>query len=133
IHLYGMTPRRASGNPPGIVNFLDRRVLGGRSWRSDLRVQVDTPGTSTLAAIVRQVGADPDGIGYSGFDYASGAVRELPLAVAQGTPFHAGTLGEVAAGRYALARTIYLGFPRSSTGGLSPAACQFLSFVLGAD
>lgn len=133
IHLYGMTPRRASGNPPGIVNFLDRRVLGGRSWRSDLRVQVDTPGTSTLAAIVRQVGADPDGIGYSGFDYASGAVRALPLAVAQGTPFHAGTLGEVAAGRYALARTIYLGFPRSSTGGLSPAACQFLSFVLGAD
>lgn len=37
------------------------------------------------------------------------------------------------ASHYALARTIYLGFPRSSTGGLSPVACQFRSFVLGAD
>jgi ABC-type phosphate transport system, periplasmic component len=133
IHLYGMTPRRASGNPPGIVNFLDRRVLGVRSWRSDLRVQVDTPGASALAAIVRGVGADPDGIGYSGFGYAGGAVRALPLAMAPGAPFRAGTPAEVAAGRYALARTIYLGFPRSSTGGLSPAACRFLSFVLGTE
>lgn len=133
IHLYGMTPRRASGNPPGIVNFLDRRVLGVHSWRSDLRVQVDTPGASALATIVRSVGADPDGIGYSGFGYAGGTVRALPLAVAQGAPFRTGTPAEVAAGRYALARTIYLGFPRSSTGGLSPAACRFLSFVLGAE
>ncbi|MDE1893564.1 MAG: hypothetical protein KGH90_04415 [Xanthomonadaceae bacterium] len=133
IHLYGMTPRRASGNPPGIVNFLDRRVLGARRWRRDLRVQVDAPGTSALAAIVRSVGADPDGIGYSGFGYAGGAVRALPLAVARGAPFRAGTPAEVAAGRYALARTIYLGFPRTGTGGLSPAACRFLSFVLGAE
>nr|WP_253260702.1 substrate-binding domain-containing protein [Rhodanobacter glycinis] len=53
IHLYGMTPRRAGGNPPGIVNFLDTRVLQGRPWRADLRVQVDN---LTADGAVRIVG-----------------------------------------------------------------------------
>ena len=133
IHVYGMTPRRASGNPPGIVNFLDRQLLRGRPWRPDLRIQRDADGRSALQAIVQQVGADPDGIGYSGFGYATAAVRALPLAVRAGAPFEAGTPASVAAGRYLLGRTIYLGFPASAGGGLSPLACRFLSFILGAD
>jgi phosphate transport system substrate-binding protein len=133
IHVYGMTPRRASGNPPGIVNFLDRKLLRGRPWRRDMRIQKDANGVSALAAIVRQVGADPDGIGYSGFAYATAAVRSVPLSTGAGEPFHAGTPAGVAAGRYVLGRTIYLGFPASVGGGLSSAACRFLSFILGAD
>lgn len=133
IHVYGMTPRRASGNPPGIVNFLDRQLLRGRPWRPDLRIQRDADGRSALQAIVQQVGADPDGIGYSGFGYATAAVRAVPLAVRAGAPFEAGTPASVAAGRYLLGRTIYLGFPASAGGGLSPLACRFLSFILGAD
>ena len=133
IHVYGMTPRRASGNPPGIVNFLDRQLLRGRPWRPDLRIQRDADGRSALQAIVQQVGADPDGIGYSGFGYATAAVRALPLAVRAGAPFEAGTPASVAAGRYLLGRTIYLGFPARAGGGLSPLACRFLSFILGAD
>ena len=133
IHVYGMTPRRASGNPPGIVNFLDRQLLRGRPWRPDLRVQRDADGRSALQAIVQQVGADPDGVGYSGFGYAIAAVRALPLAVRAGASFEAGTPASVAAGRYLLGRTIYLGFPARAGGGLSPLACHFLSFILGAD
>ncbi len=133
IHVYGMTPLRASGNPPGIVNFLDRRLLRGQIWRRDLRIQSDGNGTSTLAGIVRKVAADPDGIGYSGFAYATPAVRAVPLSSGAGEPFHAGTPASVAAGRYLLGRTIYLGFPASTGGDLSPAACRFLSFILGAD
>ena len=133
IHVYGMTPQRGSGNPPGIVNFLDRRVLGGRPWRKDLRVQVDSHGLSALTAIVRQVSLDPDGIGYSGFGYATKSMRAIPLSVGHGAPFVAGTPTSVASGRYALARTIYLGFARTDAGGLTPLACNFLSFILGAD
>lgn len=133
IHVYGMTPQRASGNPPGIVNFLDRRVLGARPWRKDLRVQVDAHGLSALAAVVRQVSLDPDGIGYSGFGYATKSVNAIALSVGHGAPFVAGTPTSVASGRYALARKIYLGLPRTGTGGLTPLACNFLSFILGAD
>ena len=133
IHVYGMTPRRASGNPPGIVNFLDRQLLGGRPWRRDLRIQRDGDGRSALQAIMQQVGADPDGIGYSGFGYATAAVRAVPLAMRAGAPFVAGTPASVAAGRYLLGRTIYLGFPARAGGGLSPLACRFLAFILGAD
>lgn len=133
IHVYGMTPQRASGNPPGIVNFLDQKVLRGRPWRRDLRIQSDSNGLSALAAIVGQVGADPDGIGYSGFGYATAAVRAVPVSIGVGAPFHAGTPSSVATGQYLLGRTIYLGFPARAGGGLSPQACHFLSFILGAD
>lgn len=133
IHVYGMTPKRGSGNPPGIVNFLDQRVLGAHPWRKDLRVQVDSHGLSALAAVVRQVGLDPDGIGYSGFAYATKSVRAIPLSVGHGAPFVAGTPTSVASGRYVLARKIYLGLPRTDTGGMTPLACNFLSFILGAD
>lgn len=130
IHLYGMTPRRASGNPPGIVNFLDTRVLQGRPWRADLRVQVDTTDSSALTAIVRQVGRDPDGIGYSGFGYADGTVRALPLAVRTGAPYVAGSPATVASARYPLAREIYLGFPPGATDSLTSSACRFMAYVL---
>ncbi|MFC5582670.1 PstS family phosphate ABC transporter substrate-binding protein [Rhodanobacter terrae] len=130
IHLYGMTSRRDSGSPPGIVNFLDQRVLRGQPWRAGLRVQVDTPGSTALAAIVRQVGRDPDSIGYSGFGYATPAVRALPLSMQAGDATVAGSPATVAAGRYALAREIYLGFPATAAGGLAPAACRFLAYAL---
>ena len=133
IHVYGMTPRRASGNPPGIVNFLDQQLLHGRPWRRDLRIQRDADGRSALAAIVQQVAADPDGIGYSGFGYATPTVRAVPLATGAHVPFQAGTPASVAAGQYLLGRTIYLGFPTRAGGGRSPRACRFLSFILGAD
>lgn len=69
IHVYGMTPTRASGNPPGIVNYMEIRVLHGGAFRADLRIERDRPGASALEAIVRAVANDPDAIGYSGFAY----------------------------------------------------------------
>ena len=78
IHVYGMTPRRATGNPPGIVNFLEIRVLHGGTFRADLRTERDRPGESALQAIVRAVARDPDGIGYSGFAYEIPGVKTSP-------------------------------------------------------
>ncbi|MGC8518046.1 MAG: PstS family phosphate ABC transporter substrate-binding protein [Steroidobacteraceae bacterium] len=107
IHLYGMMPRRASGNPPGIVNYLEHRVLHGAAFRADLRVQVDRPGESALQAIVRGVASDPDGIGYSGFGYALPGVRPLPLAASAAHRWRRGTRENVASRRYPLSRRIY--------------------------
>lgn len=131
LHVVGMAPTRASGNPPGIVNFLDRRVLHGRPWRADLRIESDRPGMSALQAIVAAVAADPDGLGISGFADARPGTRTLPLAMAPGQPFVTGTPASVAAARYPLARSVYLGFRVPATGPPSPVLCAWLDFVLG--
>lgn len=131
LHVYGMTPIRASGNPPGIVNFLDDRVLRGRPWRADLRIESDRAGMSALQAIVAAVAADPAGLGISGFGDARPGARALPLTAASGQPLVAGTPASVAAARYPLARRIYLGFRVPSAGPLPPALCAWLDFVLG--
>ncbi len=130
VHVYGMEPKRASGTPPGIVNYLDLHVLHGRHWRSTLRIERNSAHGSALAAIVQGVGHDPDGIGYSGFAYDTAMVRAVPIASARGKPV-AGSTTTVAAGAYPLEREIYLGFPATATGMLSAPACRFLTYVLG--
>ena len=130
LHVDGMAPARASGNPPGIVNFLDRRVLHGRPWRADLHIESDRPGVSALQAIVAAVAVDPDGFGISGFGDARPGTRALPLAMATGLPYVAGTPASVAAARYPLARSVYLGFRVPATGP-PPVLCAWIDFVLG--
>ena len=48
VQVYGMLHVRDSGNPPGIVNFIQQRVLLGGEFRSDIHEQVDRPGESAL-------------------------------------------------------------------------------------
>ncbi|RJG11272.1 PstS family phosphate ABC transporter substrate-binding protein [Massilia cavernae] len=133
VNVYGMLTRRASGNPPGIVNFMNGRVLLGGEWRADLREQVDREGEQSLAAIVARVAGDPNGIGYSGFGYARAGVKTLALAEAAGTPYYAGTRGEVARLDYPLSRSIYLGFNAPPGMPLPPLMREFLRFVLSAE
>ena len=130
IHLYGMMPRRASGNPPGIVNYLEHRVLHGAAFRTDLRVQVDRRGESALQAIVRAVARDPDGIGYSGFGYALPGVRTLPLAARAGQHWRRGTLANVASRRYPLSRRIYFLLNVAPDKPLPARVGAFLHYVL---
>lgn len=131
VHVFGMEPKRASGNPPGIVNYLDLHVLHGRRWRSDLKIEHDSPHRSALTAIVHAIDRDPDGIGYSGFGYATSEVRAIPIAKTRGAAYVAGSAATVAAGVYPLARKIYLGFPANDMGSLSTPECRFLTYILG--
>lgn len=132
ISLHGMTVRRETGNPPGVVNFLEQRVLAGRPWRDDgaLTVHVDSPGPGGMQAlekIVRAVAADEGALGYSGFAYAQPGTATLALAETDAGPFFAGSVAEVAARDYPLARTIYL-----CTGHEPDAATRaFVRHVLG--
>jgi phosphate transport system substrate-binding protein len=109
ISLHGMVVRRETGNPPGIVNFLEQRLLACRAWRPDFVEHADvTGGPQGLELIVRAVAADETALGYSGFAYAQPGTKTLALAEADAGPFAAGTPGEVARRRYPLARPIYL-------------------------
>ncbi|MDE2347456.1 MAG: substrate-binding domain-containing protein, partial [Gammaproteobacteria bacterium] len=131
IHVYGMIPYRASGNPPGIVNFLRTRLLRGAELRADLRVVAPQPGVAPLAGIVARVAADPDGIGYSGFGFARPGTRALALSVGEAAPAWPGTPRNVADGRYPLARRIYL-LLAPTPAGRDEAARRFLRYALGA-
>lgn len=132
IHVYGMLNRRASGNPPGIVNYVTQRVLQGGLWRQDVREQTDRDGATALEGIVARVAADPEGIGYSGFGYRSAGVKTLALAEAAGLPYYQGLPDEVVRQDYPLSRSIYLGFNAAPGKPLPPLLGEFLRFVLSA-
>ena len=109
ITLHGMRVRRETGNPPGIVNYLESRLLAGRAWRDDVHEYTDIPGgAQSLEQIVRAVAADESAIGYSGFAYAVPGAKAIALAEGDGGPYYAGTADGIARGDYPLTRTLYL-------------------------
>jgi phosphate transport system substrate-binding protein len=130
VHVYSMLRGRESGNPPGIVNFLQQRVLLGGALRDDVREQRDTPGETALQAIVHRVAADPAGIGYSGFGFAEPGVKSVALAETAKGPFYAGSPAEVARRDYPLGRRIYLLFNSPIQHTSAPIVREFLRFIL---
>jgi phosphate transport system substrate-binding protein len=130
IHLYGMLRRRSTGDPPGIVNYVEQRVLLGGEFRDDLNEQGDQPGETALEAIVHRIAEDPDGIGYSGFGYAAPGVKSVALAESASGPYYGGTATEVARHDYPLSRTIYLMFDGRTR---SPIIDELIRFVTGRD
>ena len=130
IHIYGMAPLRPSGNPPGIVNFLEIRVLRGGTFRTDLRVERDRPGESALQAIVRAIANDPDGIGYSGFGYARPGVKTVALAEHPGEPYVQGGPAQVANRSYPLSRQIYFALDKPPGQPLPPLVKAFIELAL---
>lgn len=133
IHVYGMAPVRSSGNPPGIVNFMEIRVLRGGMFRTDLRVERDTPRQTALQAIVRAVANDPDGIGYSGFSYALPGVRTVALAEHAGEPYVQGGPEQVANRSYPLSRQIYFGLNSPPGHPLPPLVRAFIDLALSSE
>ncbi len=126
IVVHGMTRRRSSGDPPGIVNFLEQRLLAGRRWRSDLVTHADSPnGPQALELIVRAVAADDAAIGYSGFGYVRPGAKALALASFTDGPFWRGNADEVARADYPLTRRIYLCLSAAPT----EEARSFVEFV----
>lgn len=130
IHLYGMLAHRASGDPPGVVNFVQKRVLQGAPFRADIAEQVDRPGEQALAAIVGKVAEDRDGLGYSGFGYAAAGARAVPIAETVQGAYVDGSPQSIADGRYPLSRRIYVMVDRAPGQPLRPALRDFLAYVL---
>lgn len=129
VRAHGMVPRRETGNPPGIVNYLEQRLLGGE-FRPDLAGHADTAGLPALEAIVRAVAADPGAIGYGAFDSNVAGVRAVPLATSADAVALAGSEEEIARRDYLLSRSIYLCLHRPAGGKPDPGLREFLRFVL---
>lgn len=131
IAVHGMTVRRETGHPPGIVNFLEQRILDGRGWRDDVRGHVDAAGgPQALELIVRAVAADEGAIGYSGFAYAQPGTKTLALAETETGPAWTGRAEDVARNDYPLARQIYLCVAAAPDRTMPPEVRAWLEFVL---
>jgi phosphate transport system substrate-binding protein len=125
----GMLQKRTTGNPPGIVNFVQRTLLLDAPFAPGVSEVVDRAGVPALDGIVHQVAGDRGAIGYSGFAYAAPGAKTVAVAEGDFGPAFSGTAAEVADRRYPLSRQIYLGVNRR-TEHPDPLTDEFLHYVL---
>jgi phosphate transport system substrate-binding protein len=82
------------------------------------------------ASVVQSVTASLNGIGYSGIGYTTTGVRAVPLAKKAGQPFVAATNDNALAGKYPLARFLYIYVNKKPNKPLSPLENEFIKMVL---
>ncbi len=137
IHVFSVPIADPNGNPLGIINFLQARVLRSDKGLRRSIYQVDSNGPRIdqhmLNRIVRQVAEDPLAIGFSGFGFPAPGAKTLALAETNAGPWFKGTPEEVEARVYPLTRTIYLGVNQRAGDPMRPAVREFLRFVLSRD
>jgi phosphate transport system substrate-binding protein len=133
IRPFSLLLARPDGDPLGIVNYLQGRVLGGGPFRRGIYQVDDTgPGLENhmLTNIVRRVAADRYAIGYSGFAFAQAGTKALAIAESPAGPFYRGTREEVESRVYPLSRSVYLAVSRRADDPVKPLVREFLRFVL---
>jgi len=82
------------------------------------------------ASVVQGITEDPYGIGYSGIGYRTSGVKPLALAKAAGEPVATTSPEDVYAGRYPLARYLYIYVNRAPGKPLDPLVKEFVRLVL---
>lgn len=130
VNAYGMINLRASGNPPGIVNFLRDRINAGQPLNDSI---VQLPGTNEVHAlqqIVDRVAGDRYGIGYSGFGFTNPDARALALRNDAGALI-AGSPASVASHEYSLSRFVYLAIRPNLEAPRLQAVADLMRTILG--
>jgi phosphate transport system substrate-binding protein len=118
LRLYGRN------SASGTYGYFKEVALCGGDFADTVKEQ---PGS---ASVVQGITADPQGIGYSGIGYRTSGVKALALARAAGEPFATTDPADVYAGRYPLARYLYVYVNRAPGKPLDPLRLEFLRFVL---
>jgi phosphate transport system substrate-binding protein len=118
ISLYGRN------SASGTYGYFKEHALCKGDYRDTVKEQ---PGS---ASVVQGVGADPNGIGYSGMGYRTSSVRPLALAAKDGSPYVTADPENVYAGKYPLSRLLYLYVNRAPGQPFDPLVGEFLRYVL---
>jgi phosphate transport system substrate-binding protein len=108
----------------GTYGFFKEHALCNGDYKDTVKEQ---PGS---ASVVQGVAEDDYGIGYSGIGYRTSGVTAVPLAKKQGEPFVVPDAAEVYAGRYPLARFLYIYVNQPPNKPADPLVKQFLAYVL---
>jgi phosphate transport system substrate-binding protein len=107
----------------GTYGFFKEHILKNGDYRDEVKEQ---PGS---AAVVQGVTVDRYAVGYSGIGYTTAGVRAVPLAEKAGAACVEATADNAYAGRYALARFLYVYVNRAPGKAVDPLTREFVKLV----
>jgi phosphate transport system substrate-binding protein len=122
ISLYGRN------SASGTYGYFKEVALGKGDYKDTVKEQ---PGS---ASVVQGVSEDKFGIGYSGIGYTTSNVKPVKVAKKAGQPFYSESYENVLAGKYPLARYLYVYVAldpyKSGAAKISPLTREFLKYAL---
>jgi phosphate transport system substrate-binding protein len=107
----------------GTYGFFKEHILKNGDYKDEVKEQ---PGS---ASVVQGVTVDRYAIGYSGIGYATAGVRAVPLAEKAGSACVEATAENAYAGKYPLARFLFVYVNRAPGKALDPLMREFVRFV----
>jgi phosphate transport system substrate-binding protein len=108
----------------GTYGFFKEHTLCNGDYKDTVKEQ---PGS---ASVVQGIAEDRYGIGYSGIGYRTSGVKTLALAAKEGDPFVDTDPAQVYAGKYPLARFLYVYVNKAPNKPLDPLVQQFVAYIL---
>ncbi|RUO57947.1 PstS family phosphate ABC transporter substrate-binding protein [Pseudidiomarina insulisalsae] len=108
----------------GTYGYFKEVALCDGDFRPNVNEQ---PGS---ASVVQSVSTSLNAIGYSGIGYLTSGVKTVPIAVEEGGEYVDATTESALAGKYPLARFLYVYVNKHPNKPLDPATAEFLKMVL---
>jgi phosphate transport system substrate-binding protein len=108
----------------GTYGYFKKRAMCKGDYKNSVNEQ---PGS---ASVVQSVSSSINGIGYSGIGYKTSAVIALPLSKRKGGKLVEPTADNAIAGKYPLARFLYIYVNKHPNKPLPPLEKEFLKMVL---
>jgi phosphate transport system substrate-binding protein len=108
----------------GTYGYFKEVALCDGDFRNNVNEQ---PGS---ASVVQSVSTSLNAVGYSGIGYMTSGVKTVPLAVEEGGGFVDATTESALAGKYPLARFLYIYVNKHPNKPLDPATAEFVKFML---
>ena len=118
IQLYGRN------SVSGTYGYFKKKGLCKGDYKSAVNEQ---PGS---ASVVQSVTASLNGMGYSGIGYKTSGVKAVPLTKKEGKPFVAAANENAIAGKYPLARFLYVYVNKHPNKPMAPLEREFIKMVL---
>ncbi|HSD50396.1 MAG TPA: phosphate ABC transporter substrate-binding protein PstS family protein [Candidatus Methylomirabilis sp.] len=107
----------------GTYGFFKEHILKNGDYKDEVKEQ---PGS---ASVVQGATVDRYAIGYSGIGYATAGVRAVPLAEKAGASCVEATVDSAYAGKYPLARFLYVYINKAPNKSLDPLMREFVRFM----
>lgn len=111
----------------GTYDFFKQQVLYDGNFKESVKQQ---PGSE---AVVQAVANDKFAIGYSGIGYKTDGVRAIPVSVHYGQKCYNPSSDDTLAGKYPIARLLYIYINKKPGEALDPTVAEFIKYVLSKD
>ncbi len=111
----------------GTYEFFRQTALYSGEYKPEVKLQVGSE------AVVEGVAGDKFAIGYSGLGYKTNGVRAVPLSVFFGAKCYDTSVESVLAGKYPLARYLFIYVNKKPGEPLDALRAEFIKYILSKD